>query len=173
MFRKRLQLRRRGVLGAWICWGILLVPPFAALAADTWLNAETLRKDYEIGDINGRLKVLAEALDELHVKEARLEAMDRMEIEAPDLGLVEPQPDQIEVIYTDDRDALREEPTPFILAGTAGAPNPSGRLTGLAGENEDTLWNSDPHSTMANISPMEDLLKRVIRSACASYLGDS
>jgi hypothetical protein len=97
---------RKASLRGWPWWALVLLPPFAVLAFDTWLNTETFRKDYETGELNKRLRELTEKLDGLKIEEARLETMDRIKIEAPDLGLVEPEPGQIRIIYCTDRTGL-------------------------------------------------------------------
>lgn len=87
-------------------WLLALVCPFAALLAETRLNTAILETDLRMGAVNAELKRLQEAQDAYNVKIATLETLVRIEIAAPDLGLVPPQPNQIRTIYYDDRDPL-------------------------------------------------------------------
>lgn len=80
-------------------WAFLVIVPFSVLFAETWFNTETIRMDYQVFEITKECKALAEELDGLKIEQARLENMDRMEVEAPDLGLVAPGPNQIKEIY--------------------------------------------------------------------------
>jgi len=158
--------------------------PMLALAFDTWLNTEMLRNDYEIALINARIKTLSDTLDELRVEEARLQTFDRIEIEAPDLGLINPQPDQIQVIHCTDEE-LRALEEPFSLAvrqdhsgssASLNRPESVHRIASLPFRlpgSEGVKWeDTESFTKRMSATPMGDLLRKAIYSACASSLGD-
>ena len=176
---------RRASLRGWWCWLLALAPLFSAVAFDTWLNTENLRNDYEVARLNRRIKELKDALDDLKVKTATLEALDRIETKAPDLDLIEPEPDQIQIIYTSE---------PIMAHGNSGTDYefPTAVPNRWAQEDkeirslslnfkayifgkrvEETSWDTDPVSSLASTTPMEDLLQKAISSAYAYCAGDS
>ncbi len=96
-------------------WALLVIVPFSVLFTETWFNTEMIRKDYKVYDLTKQCKELAEELDALKIEQARLENMDRMDVEAPDLGLVAPGPNQIKEIYcqgTDSKPDTGDKPKP-------------------------------------------------------------
>ena len=98
-------------------WLLVLSLPFSALFFETWINTQTIENDYEMADINRRLRSLGQALDTFTVETARLEALDRIEVAAPDIGLVEPEPGQIEIVYyADANDPPIKDNAPYVLA---------------------------------------------------------
>jgi len=114
--------RRRAVpLTGWIKWLPVLALPFSVLFLETWLNVQTRVCDYEIFEINRSTRELQRTLDALKVREAQLAAMDRIGVRAPDLGLVEPNPGQIQTVYFyAERDAVPSSPSPpYDLARVA------------------------------------------------------
>ena len=191
---------RRASLRGWWCWLLALAPVFSAVAFDTWLNTENLRNDYEVARLNRRFKELKDSLDDLKVKTATLEALDRIETKAPDLDLIEPEPDQIQIIYTSEPIMAHEKKeTNDTLVARARLPRefrtedkqtltadierlvkayihgggflPSSRRLGK--RVEETSWDTDPVSSLASTTPMEDLLQKAISSAYAYCAGDS
>ncbi|MBI4557471.1 MAG: hypothetical protein HY706_07810 [Candidatus Hydrogenedentes bacterium] len=86
-------------ISGWAKWLPVLLLPFSVLFLETWLTTQSLEADYEVGRLNKRVRELREELDALRAEIAKLEAMDRVHAKAPDLGLVEPEPNQIEIIY--------------------------------------------------------------------------
>jgi hypothetical protein len=182
---------RRASLRGWWCWLLALAPVFGVVAFDTWLNTENLRNDYEVARLNRRFKELKDALDDLKVKAATLEALDRIETKAPDLDLTEPEPDQIQIIYTsepimafekketndtpvrtEDQQTLPADIERLVRAYIQGGGFlPSSRRLGK--RVEETSWDTDPISSLASTTPMEDLLQKAISSAYAYCAGDS
>lgn len=174
-------VHRRASLRGWWSWLFALAPLFAVVTFDTWLNTENLRNDYGIAALNRQLKDLQETLDGLKVKEASLEALDRIEIEAPDLGLIEPQPDQIQVIYS-----------PYPI-GPPAARQAGNDLPGENGERTfssevgflikgyllskgvgETSWETNSASNLASTTPRAgDLPRKATLSDSASSVGDS
>jgi len=175
---------RRASLRGWWCWLLALAPVFSAVAFDTWLNTENLRNDYEVARLNRRFKELKDSLDDLKVKTATLEALDRIETKAPDLDLIEPEPDQIQIIYTSEPIMAHEKfgfwildfglstPKPLVsLVPDFGIANPKSKIQNP--KSEETSWDTDPVSSLASTTPMEDLLQKAISSAYAYCAGDS
>lgn len=182
MIRRSLPVRRWDAILGWIRWTFILMAPALALAFDTWLNTEMLKNDYEIALINARIKALSDTLDELRVEEARLQTFDRIEIEAPDLGLVDPQPDQIQIIHcTAEELRALEEPFSFAARPNSGAsaldrPGTVHRIASLPFRlpgSEGVKWeDTEPFTRRMSATPMGDLLRKAIYSACASSPGD-
>lgn len=179
-------MRRRALLGAWWWWLLALTPLFATVAFDTWLNTENLRNDYKVAQLNKRLKELKETLDNLKVELAALQSLDRIEIEAPDLGLTEPEPDQIRVIYTPQPiTVIDRKNTSDIVPGTEVKQTMTTGIERLvkayilasppqAGKPvEETPWDTDSDSNPSSTTLMEDLLQKAISSAYAYCAGDS
>ncbi len=94
-------------------WLFVLVIPFVAFFLEARLNTAVLKRDIEFGVVNAELKRLQEAYDAYNVKIATLETLDRIEIEAPDLGLIPPQPNQIKTIYYVEGDPAVNPAPPF------------------------------------------------------------
>ena len=80
-------------------WILLVLIPFSVMFVETWLNTQTIKRDYRDYELKAQMKTLSQSLDSLRIKQATLEKMDRMEVEAPDLGLVAPGPNQIREIH--------------------------------------------------------------------------
>ncbi|MCX6374624.1 MAG: hypothetical protein NTU88_01045, partial [Armatimonadetes bacterium] len=171
---------RRASLRGWWCWLLALAPLFSTVAFDTWLNTENLRNDYEVARLNRRIKELKDALDDLKVKTATLEALDRIETKAPDLDLIEPEPDQIQIIYTSEPImAHQKKETNDTLVRTEDKQTLTADIERLVkayilGKRvEETSWDTDPVSSLASTTPMEDLQQKAISSAYAYSAGDS
>ena len=85
-------------LRGWIRGLPFILVPFCVLFGETWLHMQRLDNDYSAAAINGELRALRHQIDRLVAEEARLEAMERINAKAPDLGLVEPGADQIQIV---------------------------------------------------------------------------
>ena len=90
---------RRTTFGGIWKWTLLILVPCAVLFVETWLNTQTFQNDYEMAQINQRINALQLALDTFEVQQARLEALDRIDVAVQETDLVEPEPGQIQVIY--------------------------------------------------------------------------
>ena len=172
--------RPKAPLTGWGQWLLLLLVPFSALGLDTWLNTETFRCDYEMAEVNRQIKALTETLDGFRVEEARLIAMDRIEMEAPDLGLVDSQPGQIKVIYYAEVDDARDPAVagPAVAAstrGTAPVVRLARSLTGSRGEEgvNEKSWDTGAYSSPTGTTTLAARLHEVIASVYASYAGHS
>jgi len=100
---------RRTTLGGVWKWTPLIGVPCAVLFVETWLNTQTFQNDYEVAQINQRIKSLQQALDTFEVAQARLEALDRIDVAVQETDLVEPEPGQIEVIYYAESDETPDD----------------------------------------------------------------
>ncbi|MBX7257455.1 MAG: hypothetical protein K1Y02_13915 [Candidatus Hydrogenedentes bacterium] len=118
MRRKAVSYRPRGIVLGSIAWFALLLIPFSAFAVETWFQLQIFRGDYEAAimqkearEIQQRVSILSERSDELA-------AMERLAAKAPDLGLVLPEPDQVEVVCAAPSDETRPEYTnqPYAVA---------------------------------------------------------
>ena len=96
--------KRRASLRGWIKWLPFLVLPFSVLLCEAWLNIETFENDYEAASLNSAMHSLRQDIEELREQELNLRAMDRIQEKAPDLGLVNAEPNQIRLIRYAERD---------------------------------------------------------------------
>jgi len=118
MRRKNGSSRPRGIVLGSMAWFALLLIPFSAFSVETWFQLQIFRGDYEVAtmqqearEIQQRVSILAERSDELA-------AMDRLVAKAPDLGLVQPEPEQVEVVMAEPADGTQPSYTsePYAVA---------------------------------------------------------
>lgn len=93
------RTRRAIPLAPLIKWAPLLILPFSVLFFETWLNVQMRRNDFELYDISKYTSQLQQEIEDLKVQEAQLGSLDRIGVKAPDLGLIEASPAQIETVY--------------------------------------------------------------------------
>ena len=91
-------LRKASLRGWWISLPLLL-PPFIVLFSEAWLHTQILRNQYQVNTITQSTRALQGRIDVLLEDHHRLVRMERIYAKAPDLGLVEPNPGQIEEIF--------------------------------------------------------------------------
>ena len=98
----RLKRRRRRVsLRGSLRLLPFLILPFAVLFFETWLHTQTLRNGYETTRLQQEIKATQERLNQLEDRIASLNRMEIIEATAPELGLVEPDPDKVHIIYVE------------------------------------------------------------------------
>jgi len=118
---------------------------------------------------------LRETLDGLKVDVAKLQNMDRIESEAPDIGLISPQPDQIKVLYCSDLPPAPPSDDVHLLAaaqeGDGSDSQPSTEPSARASEGES--WKSETGSQSGRVTAMMARLCRAIVDVYASYRGRS
>ena len=147
-------------------WLFVLAIPFIVLLLETRLNTAMLKRDIELGAVNAGLKRLQEAYDAYNVKIATLETLDRIEIEAPDLGLVPPQPNQIKTIYyVEGEQSWSPAARPIEIAD--GAVQPAAPAS-----SEDSSWSSNNTKPRDPTGPMARL-REAIAAGCGSYFSPS
>ncbi|HUW59509.1 MAG TPA: hypothetical protein VMZ06_00775 [Candidatus Bathyarchaeia archaeon] len=143
-------------------WLFVLAIPFLVFSLEARLNTAMLKRDIELGAVNAELKRLQEEYDAYNVKIATLETLDRIEIEAPDLGLVPPQPNQIKTLYyVEGEQSWGPAARPFEIADGAVQPAAPER-------SEDSSWSSNNSKEGESTGPMARL-REAIAAGCGSY----
>lgn len=97
---KERRLRRASLYG-WMLFIPVFAPPFYVVYCEITLNTRTVNHDYEAIEINREIRELQSMLSDLGVEQARLENVEQLENKAPDLGLVEAAPSQLDTVYVD------------------------------------------------------------------------
>ncbi len=100
------------LLKGWARWLPIVLLPFCVAFAETWLRMHILHNDYQAAELAGEVRTLESELKELRVEEASLQAMDRIHRKAPVLGLAEPEPNQINILYAAPAPDQRPDPAP-------------------------------------------------------------
>lgn len=115
---------KQNSVAGWTKWLAVIMIPFSVVFFQTWLNTQTIKRDYKMADLNTRIRELQQTLDALRLEIARLQNMDRIEMEAPDMGLVQPNPEQIQVIEIEAPLAPTQQPDspPDLLVAKPGSP---------------------------------------------------
>ena len=99
MISTRTRPLRKASLRRWWISLPLLLPPFMVLFSEAWLHTQILRNQYEVNSVTQSTRALQGRIDALLEDRHRLVRMERIYAKAPDLGLVEPNPGQIEEIF--------------------------------------------------------------------------
>lgn len=93
--------QRNASLYSWLWWTPALAAPFAVALYEVYLVTQMRINDYTSGEVNTQIRQMEMDIEGLRVERARLERLDRLEVAAPDLGLVVPSPSQVRTIYYD------------------------------------------------------------------------
>jgi hypothetical protein len=93
-----LEKQRREAYRSWIKWLPVVAIPFSVLFFEAWLNNETWENDLVYLKVMREHKQLSVEWRAIETQTAGLLALDRLQRYAADLGLVEPEPKQIEVV---------------------------------------------------------------------------
>ncbi|MBP8128986.1 MAG: hypothetical protein KA184_05350 [Candidatus Hydrogenedentes bacterium] len=118
--RMRDKRARHATLYGWVRWAPLFIAPFASAFYEVWLNTQIWRSDYQILEATTEIGRVKERLRDLYVEQARWLAIEKLQNRAPDLGLVEPQPDQVATILVDPlEEALYEKPPKLEIASSS------------------------------------------------------
>jgi cell division protein FtsL len=157
-----------------------LAPLFGVVACDTYLNTESLRNDYKIADLSKTLKEHKEELESLKIQEATLQAQNRIEMEAQNLGLLAPEPNQIRVIQTStplDENPLRNQRNGVDSLDDEGSfGSEMERLIKeyvLEKRGEGKACQTNSTSSPESSFPAGNLLRKMISSAYAYCVGRS
>ncbi len=110
MDRPRYRFRQATLQGWWKVLPLILLP-FGVLFFEAWVQTHILKDQYEINRLSTEVRALETSLAGLRQEQTYLVRMERMAAKAPDLGLVMPNPGQIEEIAA--ADGVR---APFMLA---------------------------------------------------------
>lgn len=115
------KFERRQAFYGWLRWTPLLLVVFAVLFFDAWVNIQTLKSDYVLGALIQQMRGLEEQLHGLRVQAASNQTIDVLGEAAPELGMQEPKPEQVETIYYDPlRDGAAPLSQPFVMAQIQG-----------------------------------------------------
>ena len=100
------ERKRKASLRGW--WKLLpfILLPSLAVFFEAWVHTQILKDHYEASALLKELHSVRDASDLLRDRHHHLERMERIHYQAIDLGLIEPSPGQIEVIFAD---AIEEE----------------------------------------------------------------
>lgn len=101
---------RRPLLGAMLKWFLVLLIPFGVMLLEGWMHLRVLHNDYAQGRLRVQINEAREQVTQLRLEQAKLEAMGRLALKASELGLVKPEPNQIEEIGRNSLYDLRETP---------------------------------------------------------------
>lgn len=160
MTAKMKKMRRRALFG-WVWWAIVIAPVFGVLFFETWINAEIRRLDYHITRVERETRALESELDQLRVKEARLQSFNRLAQTAPDFGLRPANPDQIQtILYDPVNDQILDEIGGVLVAREEPARGP-GRSPVDAAKPERTALakaESEPAAPTAALRPSEAIV---------------
>ncbi|MBN2308676.1 MAG: hypothetical protein JXR94_06870 [Candidatus Hydrogenedentes bacterium] len=115
------EMRRvpHGVLLGTAKWLPLLLVIFSVFLFETSLQLRIFEADYAQVELNGRVQEIKVRINLLEQQEDRLARMERIDIKASDLGLVQPEPNQIEYVTTGFDSSLRRHASPNELARLA------------------------------------------------------
>lgn len=158
----RFVRRKKMGMADWTKWLPVVMLPFGVLLFETWLNAEKLKKDYRMEELGSRIAELDSTLGSLKLDVARLETMDRIESEAPDMGLIEPQPSQIRVVYYEEPPAPRE-----FVELTAAPPDLRPLSAPPVSGSEGETCTTEPASTRP--SPSTGAMARLCKAIAGAY----
>ncbi|MCL4694966.1 MAG: hypothetical protein KJ060_20940 [Candidatus Hydrogenedentes bacterium] len=115
----------RGVLVGAVLWMPILLVPFSAFFFETWLQLQIFERDYEAAELSREIRETNARIEGLEERADELMTLDRISEQAPDLGLVQPEPSQIEVVrVTPGSDYRIEEP--FFEIARLPAAEPTG-----------------------------------------------
>jgi len=85
-------------LRGWVRWTPFLALPFSILFYEAWLQSQLLYHDYETLQLQRELASVNDRIAQCRDAEVSLTTLARLEETAPQLGLVEPEPNQIQEI---------------------------------------------------------------------------
>jgi hypothetical protein len=108
---------RRQAFYGWVRWTPVLGLVFSVLFFDAWVNIETRKSDYRLGELSGKARELEAQLDAVRVRTASAQTIDALAEAAPALGLAEALPEQFEtIIYDPAREGSAPLMRPFVMA---------------------------------------------------------
>jgi len=104
---------------AMLKWIPILAMPFSVLFFDTYINVKVRINDYRMFSINKQRRALEQESCTLEAERAWHGSMSLIGERAPNLGLVEPNPSQIQVVhYKPERNAASESHSYDIARAT-------------------------------------------------------
>jgi len=142
--------RQRAALYGWIKWMPVLAFPFSLMFFDAWLNIETRNNDYAVGRLSSQVRTLTSELEHVRVLRAQQENLGDLGAKAPNIGLVEPNPNQVVTVRWDGQWRERAPQAPFALARAQGTIDAGTASTPVQAE-------STPQHPMSNPVPAPSL----------------
>jgi len=94
---------------AWVKYLPFIAVPFAVLFCETWWRTTLLGNEYLERSFQLQDRDLRRAIENLRAEEAELVPMERIDREAPVLGLVRAKPGQVKVIRADSDEAVHHD----------------------------------------------------------------
>jgi len=91
-------------------WLLFLAAPFSLLFFETWLRLRTFETDYVSGALRVQIRDLRKSVEKLEARIDGERTMPRLEERATELGLVQPEPGQVETIYARGNDERHPDP---------------------------------------------------------------
>jgi len=120
--RKAQAWPARGVLSGALKWVPVLFIPFSAFFFETWLQLQIFRRDYDAYELSRQIREINARIDALEERADELMTLERITEQAPDLGLVQPQPSQIEVVRVMENPEYRADKPFYEMARVPGTP---------------------------------------------------
>ena len=114
---RRLSNRaQQHALYGWIKWAIILVLMFSILFFDAWMNIQTRNNDYQFARLSKKIRELCTEMSAVRVEKVDQERVGRLSSLAPDMGLVTPNPNQVQPVYYDGAMEQRKARAPMAVA---------------------------------------------------------
>lgn len=92
----------RVTLSGWWKYLPFVLVPFGVVFSEAWLRTEILESHFRIGELTEKNREVQEVMRALRVEESELRRLSRIDLAAPDLGLIAPAPGQVIVIELDE-----------------------------------------------------------------------
>ena len=92
-------------------WFLFLAAPFSILFFETWLRLRTVETDYVSGALRAQVRDLRKEINELEGRIDGKKTIPRLGVKAAELGLVPPEPGQVEIVYARVRDNVSPDPS--------------------------------------------------------------
>jgi hypothetical protein len=123
--RQRQQSANR-LVGSMIVWLPVLLIPFSVFFAETWMQLQIRDNDYEISALQTNLNSTELSILMLEQQAGQFRAVDVIDETAPYLGMIDPEPGQIQVIYAEIDAAEKRRRFPYSFARVLGTGRPGG-----------------------------------------------
>ncbi len=128
------RYRRRASLSGWWKCAPLLVLPFGMFFSEAWLQTNILRNNYKVYELTLEQRALETEIKALSDGRSRLSRIERIDSQAPQMGLIKPLPGQRRILRETVVLALSN---PALEEQDAGGPtrlamsNPDPRTSGI------------------------------------------
>ncbi|GMV99535.1 MAG: hypothetical protein AMXMBFR84_06740 [Candidatus Hydrogenedentota bacterium] len=131
MNREREKKKRTAnrLLLAIIFWMPVWVIPFSVFLTEAWIQLQIYGNDYYTSRLRTALRQVNERIENYEKQEAELKTMERIAANGPDLGLVPPRPNQVELVYAAEPEGIGSSKTITFASLEGQTPE----VTGAAG----------------------------------------